>query len=59
MATDTCLKPDDFPIEVEDQKLRTQKGKPVATAASDKLADQIAEQLNEHAHREEQDRWSA
>jgi hypothetical protein len=53
------LKPDDFPIEADKDKLRTQKGEPVASAESDEIADQIAERLNEHAHQEEQDRWSA
>lgn len=59
MGKDTSLQPDDFPVEVEDQKLKTQKGKPVATAETEELADQLAERLNEQAHREEQDRWSA
>jgi hypothetical protein len=32
MGKDTPLTADDFPVEVEDQKLKTQKGEPVATA---------------------------
>jgi hypothetical protein len=59
MTKDAGLKPDDFPIEADKDKLRTQKGEPVASAESDEIADQIAERLNEHAHQEEQDRWSA
>ncbi|MDA9495491.1 hypothetical protein [Bradyrhizobium sp. CCBAU 11361] len=59
MSKDTSLKPDDFPVEVDDQKLKTQKGKPVATAETEELADQLAERLNEHAYQEEHDRWSA
>jgi hypothetical protein len=59
MGKDTPLTPDDFPVEVEDQKLKTQKGEPVATAETEELADQLAERLNEHAHQEEHDRWSA
>ena len=58
-AKDTGLTPDDFPIEADKDKLRTHKGDPVASAESEEIADQIAERLNEHAHREEQDRWSA
>jgi hypothetical protein len=58
-AKDTGLTPDDFPIEADKDKLRTHKGEPVASAESEEIADQIAERLNEHAHREEQDRWSA
>lgn len=53
------LKPDDFPIKTEQEKLKTESGKPVGTAASGRLAEDIADRLNEHADREEQDRWSA
>jgi hypothetical protein len=55
----TGAKPDDFPIEADKDKLKTHKGEPVASAESEKIADQIAERLNEHAHQKEQDRWSA
>lgn len=53
------LNPDDFPVKVDDEKLKTQKGEPVATAETPEIADQIAEKLNEQADQEEQDRWSA
>ncbi len=53
------LKPDDFPIEVDKDKLKTHKGEPVAEAQSEQIADEIADRLNEQAHQEEQDRWSA
>ena len=59
MGKDTPLKPDDFPVEVDDRKLKTQKGEQVATAETEGLASQIAEKLNEQADQEEQDRWSA
>jgi hypothetical protein len=58
MAKDRQLTPDDFLIETEDEKLRTRKGQTVATAKSEKLAEHIAERLNEQAHHEEEDRWS-
>ncbi len=58
-AKDTGLTPDDFPIEADKDKLRTHKGEPVASAESEEIADELAERLNEQAHREEQDRWSA
>ena len=58
-ARDAGLTPDDFPIEADKDKLRTLKGEPVASAKSEQIADQLAERLNEQAHREEQDRWSA
>ncbi|MCK1405121.1 hypothetical protein [Bradyrhizobium sp. 76] len=59
MTKDAGLKPDDFPLEADKNELKTHKSKPVASAESEKIADRIAERLNEHAHQEEQDRWSA
>lgn len=56
---DTSLEPDDFPVEAERETLRTHTGEKIAEAKSDKLAEQIAERLNEHAYKEECDRWSA
>ena len=58
MAKDEPLTPDDFPLETKDEKLRTHKGQTVATGKSKKLTEEIADRLNEHAHREEEDRWS-
>ena len=59
MARDNPLEPDDFPVELEDKKIKTQKGEPVATTSSDTKADDVARRLNEQAAREEEDRWSA
>ncbi|MBV8701698.1 hypothetical protein [Bradyrhizobium sp.] len=53
------LNPDDFPVKAEDDKLKTSKGKKIADADSEKLAENIADRLNHHAYDEEQDRWSA
>ena len=39
MTQDSPLKPDDFPVKVENQKLRTQKDEPVAVAETPELAD--------------------
>lgn len=58
-AKDAGLTPDDFPLEADKDKLRTHKGEPVASAESAEIADELADRLNEQAHREEQDRWSA
>lgn len=58
MKKDT-LKPKDFPIETEEEKLKTHRGQNVGSAASGELADGVANRLNEHAQREEEDRWSA
>ncbi|MCA1470643.1 hypothetical protein I6F09_22370 [Bradyrhizobium sp. IC3195] len=53
------LRPDDFPLEADKDKLKTHKGEPVASAETEQIADEIADRLNEQAHQEEQDRWSA
>lgn len=53
------LRPDDFPIEADKDKLKTHKGEPVASAETEQIANEIADRLNEQAHQEEQDRWSA
>jgi len=59
MNKDPPLTPDDFPIEVHREKLKNQKGEPVASAETEQLAEEITEGLNEQAYQEEQDRWSA
>ncbi|MCA1379060.1 MULTISPECIES: hypothetical protein [unclassified Bradyrhizobium] len=59
MNKDPPLTPDDFPIEVHREKLKNQKGEPVASAETEQLAGDVAERLNEQAYQEEQDRWSA
>jgi len=59
MTKDQALKPDDFPIEAKDKKLLTSDGQPIASAESPKVAEEVAERLNEHAHQEGEDRWSA
>ena len=56
---DQALEPDDFPIETESGKLKTHDGEKIAEAENPELAEEIAERLNEHAYREECDRWSA
>jgi hypothetical protein len=59
MAKEKPLKPDDFPIEADDKKLKTNKGKSIASTESEAIADDLAERVNEQADREEHDRWSA
>ena len=58
MRNQNPLNPNDFPVEADNEALKTHKGKKIASAASGPLADEIAERLNEQAHREEEDRWS-
>jgi hypothetical protein len=59
MAKQKPLKPDDFPVEVEDDKLVTADGKPIGKAETPAIAEDVAERLNEDDSRKEQDRWSA
>jgi hypothetical protein len=53
------LKPDDFPMDVEGQKIKKQDGTPIADAESPAVAQEIAERLNEDEARREEDKWSA
>jgi hypothetical protein len=39
--------------------VKTQKGKPLADAESEPVAEEIADRLNEQAYREEYEKWSA
>jgi hypothetical protein len=59
MPNDKPLKPDDFPVEVEGEKLVTADGKPIAKAKTPAVAEDIADRLNEDDYRQEQDKWSA
>ncbi|WFU76607.1 hypothetical protein [Bradyrhizobium sp. CB2312] len=59
MTKDEPLRADDFPIQTDEEKLKTRGGRPIASTESKELAEQVAERLNEHAYQEEQDRWSA
>ena len=59
MPDDKPLKPNDFPVEVEDEELVTADGKPIAKAKTPDIAEDIADRLNEDDCRKEQDRWSA
>jgi hypothetical protein len=59
MPNDKPLKPDDFPLEVEDEELVTADGKPIAKAKTPAIAEDIADRLSEDDQRKEQDRWSA
>jgi hypothetical protein len=58
MTNTKSLEPNDFPVETDNKALKTQKGKKIASATSEPLAENIAERLNEQAHRDEEERWS-
>jgi hypothetical protein len=53
------LKPHDFPVHDDGDKIRTQDGAPIATAEDPKVAEDVAERLNEDEARREEDKWSA
>ena len=47
----TPLRPEDFPVDVEGQKIKKQDGTPIADAESPAVAAEIAERLNERRSR--------
>lgn len=53
------LRPEDFPVDAEGQKIKKQDGTPVADADSPAVADEIVERLNDDEARREEDKWSA
>jgi hypothetical protein len=53
------LKPNDFPLQADRDKIKRQNGKPVAETENDAMAREIADRLNCDEHRREEDRWSA
>ena len=53
------LKPDDFPLQADKDKVKRKDGKPVARTENAEMATEIAERLNCEEHRREEDRWSA
>jgi hypothetical protein len=53
------LKPNDFPLHVEGNKIKNQDGKPVGSTDDPALSADIADRLNEDEDRREQDKWSA
>jgi hypothetical protein len=55
----TPLKPDDFPVHAEHDKIKKVDGTPVAEAEDDAAASDIAERLNDDEARREEDKWSA
>ena len=54
----TELHPEDFPVIPDGKALVTQDGTTVANAQSDRLAEDIAQRLNENAARKREDRWA-
>lgn len=52
------IHPDDFPVETSKTTVKTQKGRPLADAENEPVAEEIADRLNEQAYREEHEKWS-
>jgi hypothetical protein len=59
MAGKRPLQPDDFPLVVDGQIVKSKAGRTIATTESEAVSVQIAEWLNEYASKREEDRWSA
>jgi hypothetical protein len=59
MADDEPLKPEDFPVHANQEKIVKNDGKTIAEARTKKTAEDVAERLNAEEHRREEDRWSA
>ncbi|WOH48229.1 hypothetical protein [Bradyrhizobium sp. sBnM-33] len=53
------LRPEDFPMDVDGQKVKKQDGTPIADAETPAVAAEIVERLNEDEARREEDKWSA
>ena len=53
------LKPDDFPVHVEGDKIKKQDGTPVAETEDPAVAADVAERLNDDEARREEEKWSA
>lgn len=53
------LKPDDFPVHTQGEKVKKQDGGPVAEADDPAVAEDVAERLNDDEARREEDKWSA
>jgi hypothetical protein len=53
------LKPEDFPVNAEGEKIKKQDGTPIANTDDPAVAADVAERLNDDEDRREEDKWSA
>ena len=53
------LEPEDFPLKVEKDKIKTTDGKTIAETSSEEVAVEIARRLNQDEEKKQEDRWSA
>jgi hypothetical protein len=56
---DKPLKPEDFPVNAQDKKIKKQDGTPIAETTDAAVAEDVADRLNEDEARREEDKWSA
>jgi hypothetical protein len=59
MTAKKPLKPDDFPVHEDGNKVKKQDGEPIADAKDPAVATDIANRLNDDEARREEDNWSA
>ena len=59
MADNETLKPEDFPVHMDQKKIVKNDGKTIAEARTEETAADVAERLNAEEGRREEDRWSA
>jgi hypothetical protein len=52
------LKEDDFPLRVDGDTVVNRKLKPVITAPTPELAEDVAERLNENENKRQEDDWT-
>jgi hypothetical protein len=58
MADNDQLKPNDFPVHVEQKKIVKPDGKELAEATTPTIAEDIADRLNAEEEQREEDRWA-
>jgi hypothetical protein len=58
-TSNTPLKPDDFPVQVDGDKVLKQDGKAIAKAKDPTVAKDVADRLNADEDSREEDKWSA
>jgi hypothetical protein len=58
-ASKRPLKPTDFPVHEDGNKIKKQDGEPIAQTDDSAIASDIADRLNEDEARREEDNWSA
>jgi hypothetical protein len=59
MADDKSLKPEDFPVQIQQKNIVKNDGKLIVEACDQKTAEDVADRLNADECRREEDRWSA